>query len=306
MSSGPSRSIAVFALRLAGSSSISNASVGSRQARALAHQTARPSSDAQRKLTLSAIPKLRPVPSTVQCRTRTFSTSSAIAQGAEGTKTIRHPEHPTGIYFHLVPELSSASSDWKDAQSGAEGQRTSTWAITLLDQPPSSIEAASIMGFVRVTESAGDGPASGHVESGSSNDASASADPVAFSHANPSAVQPNPAFFELLHKTLRDECVEEDELLRFEAQMRKSGWAHVNDQREQLMPGRQAWPENILASIVFIDGELQARPKADGTGDSQGSYQPNDAYRLLTAQDGFIQLKQTWLDKVRKRCAEHN
>ncbi|KAE8250615.1 hypothetical protein A4X13_0g4554 [Tilletia indica] len=303
MSAGPSRSIVTGALRLVGPSRTSIASSG--QARALAQRTARPSTDAQRKFTVGAVSRRRPELPIARCMFRHFSTSSAIAQDTAGTKTIRHPEHPTGIYFHLSPELSSASSDWKDAQSGAEGQRTSTWAITLLEQPPSSIEAASIMGFVRVATNKTDGAPSGHVESESSGDASASADPVSFSHDNPSALQPNPAFIDLLHKTLRDECVEEDELLRFEAQMRKSGWAHVNDQREQLMPGRQAWPENIIASVAFIDGELQARPKA-GEGDGQGSYQPNDAYRLLTAQHGFIQLKETWLEKVRKRCAEHN
>ncbi|KAK0536979.1 hypothetical protein OC834_000974 [Tilletia horrida] len=245
---------------------------------------------------------------------RSFSTSAAAAfsaspasSGAEGSKTIRHPEHPTGIYFHLQPELGSASSDWKDAQSGAEGQKTTTWAISLLEQPPSSADAASIIGFVRAASgSSSTGPPSGHVE-GDGGAQAAGTDPVTFSHAHPDAFFPNPAFLDLLHQTLRDECVEEDELLRFEAQTRGSGWAHLNDQRELLMPGRQAWPDNIIASVAFVDGVLQVRSGGGDDGSEQKStYQPNDAYRLLTAQHGFIQLKETWLDKVRKRCAEKN
>jgi len=225
--------------------------------------------------------------------------ASSSNTSSSGTTTVRHPDHPTGIYFHLIPELSSASTDWKDAQSPAEGQQTSTWAVSLLETPPSSSDAASIMGFVRTATSDGSGsggPASGHVEGKDAGEATASpTDPVAFSHANPAAIQQNPAFFELLHKTLQTECVQSDELLRFEAQTRGSGWVHLNDQRELLMPGRQAWPENIIASVAFVDGELQEK-----------SYQPNDAYRLVTAQDGFLQLKETWLEKVRRHCQEAN
>ncbi|KAK0550441.1 hypothetical protein OC845_002684 [Tilletia horrida] len=248
---------------------------------------------------------------TAQSFSGAFSTS-APSQQADGsssssTKTIRHPTHPTGVYFHLLPELSSASKDWKDSQSSKEGERSSTWAVSLLPTPPSNIDAASIMGYIRVSDSAGnkDGtPPSGHVEDGAVPGGESGDSVVEFAHAHPAAFQPNPSFLELLHKTLREECVEKDELLKFEAATRTSGWAHVNDGRELLMPGRQAWPENIIASIAFTDGELRVRDESGDT--SKGSYQPNDAYRLLTAQDGFIQLKETWLEKVRQRCEQHN
>ncbi len=61
------------------------------------------------------------------------------------------------------------------------------------------------------------------------------------------------------------------------------------------MPGRIATPENILSSIAFVDSVIQP-----------GSYQRNDTYRLLTKEEGFLQVQEHWLPKLLERLKENN
>jgi hypothetical protein len=61
------------------------------------------------------------------------------------------------------------------------------------------------------------------------------------------------------------------------------------------MPGRIATPENIIASVAFVDSSLQP-----------DSYQPNETYRVLTKEEGWMQLQEQWLEVVRKRMKASN
>lgn len=61
------------------------------------------------------------------------------------------------------------------------------------------------------------------------------------------------------------------------------------------MPGRIPTPENILASVAFVDGKLEP-----------GSYERNDTYRFVTAEEGLMQLNERWLPKVRAACQKAN
>lgn len=56
------------------------------------------------------------------------------------------------------------------------------------------------------------------------------------------------------------------------------------------MPGRIATPENIIASVAFVDGVLIPE-----------SYERNASYRLVTGYEGPIQMPGTWLEKIRAR-----
>ena len=129
---------------------------------------------------------------------------------------------------------------------------TSTYAISFLPKPPSLPTSASIIAFITAPPS--------------------NKTPIyELAVQKPDLVEANRGFLELLHDTLKRECVQ-DGLLEYEAALRKDGWAHLNgtwqaeglvgrghactdcplatpiaDQRHPLMPGRIATPENIIA-----------------------------------------------------------
>lgn len=54
-------------------------------------------------------------------------------------------------------------------------------------------------------------------------------------------------------------------------------------------------PLLVIQMVAFTEGQI--RPD---------SYEPNDVYRIVTAEEGFIQLRPNWLDLVTKRCKEIN
>ncbi|UZJ51593.1 hypothetical protein CBS101457_000913 [Exobasidium rhododendri] len=186
---------------------------------------------------------------------RSFATSSVLR--STPTKTIKDPDHPSGVYFHQLPD-------------------SNRYAISFLSQPPSSSSSASIVGFVTPP--------------------SANQIPIyELIVEKPDLVDANRAFTQLMHETLKEECVPQDGLLEYEALLRKDGWAHLNDQRHPLMPGRIATPENIIASVAFTDGELKME-----------SYEPNDVHRIVTSEEGFMELRPNWLMFIKDKCEKVN
>lgn len=116
-------------------------------------------------------------------------TTSRINQ-VESSTTVKDPDHPSGLYYHQLP-----GSD--------------RYTISFLSKPPSSPQSASIIAFVNCP---------------------ASSQQAVYDLAlqNPDSVEANPAFLELMHDTLKNECVPQDGLLEYEAMLRKDGWAHLN------------------------------------------------------------------------------
>ncbi|PWN88866.1 hypothetical protein FA10DRAFT_131472 [Acaromyces ingoldii] len=151
------------------------------------------------------------------------------------------------------------------------------YAVSLLSAAPSSPTAASVVATFQ------------------SRSAGTDADLFDEAQSNPDRVSANKAFLTLLHATLKDVCVPQDGLMQYEAALRKSGWIHASDPRHPLMPGRIPTPENIFATVAFTEGEL--RPE---------SYEANDTYRIVTAEEGFMQLRPHWHDFVCKACEAVN
>ncbi|PWN35605.1 uncharacterized protein FA14DRAFT_189549 [Meira miltonrushii] len=183
--------------------------------------------------------------------------------------------------FHSTRSVNLASQTVKDP-SHPTGiyfhplPSSNQYAISLLPKSPSSPTSASIIGFIK------DQP-----------DSSGEIYDIAV--RNPDLVEPHPPFIQLMHDVLKNECVPQDGLLEYEAYLRTDGFAHVADPRHPLMPGRIPTPENIIAMVAFTEGQI--RPD---------SYEPNDVYRIVTSEEGFIQLRPNWLDLVTKRCKEIN
>lgn len=159
----------------------------------------------------------------VECSARTRPAYNARRTLAtSSSQSIRDAEHPTGLWYHPLP----GSSDLK------------RYAVSYLSQAPSSNDAQDVIAVVEVT---GD------------------SDPATFSRQNPDRVKANPAFWKLLHDTLKEDVVAggKDAILTQEADLREDGWAHLagecgeacdkydstltscpTDQRQLLMPGR--------------------------------------------------------------------
>ncbi|KDN45314.1 hypothetical protein K437DRAFT_123621 [Tilletiaria anomala UBC 951] len=175
-----------------------------------------------------------------------------------------------------IKDPSHPTGIWYHSLNPSSGQR---WAVSLLPEAPSRPEAASILGVLSQT------PGKGFE----------SAQPYELAASSADNFATNAGFVQLLHKVLKEEIVPSDPTLEFEAKNRESGWAHITDSRHALMPGRIATPENILASIAFTDSAVHP-----------DSYQANETYRVLTKAEGWIQLKQEWLQKVRRALLEKN
>jgi hypothetical protein len=111
----------------------------------------------------------------------------------------------------------------------------------------------------------------------------------------PDLVKVNKAFVDLLHKAMKSEAVANDGMLEYEAHLRKDGFAHVSDPRHPLMPGRIPTPENIIGMVAFTDSQIRLE-----------SYEPNDTYRIITHEEGFIQLKPFWHDAIIKNVEKAN
>ncbi|CBQ71942.1 conserved hypothetical protein [Sporisorium reilianum SRZ2] len=194
---------------------------------------------------------------------RGFSSTSTRSDGS-GRTTVKDPEPQTGLYYH--PTQISISRGTDQPTSTVDG-----WAISFLPTPSASEDA--IIAYVLPTSS-------------SSQDA----EPAAFVRANPDRIRINAAGWKIMHDVLKNDVVPNDDLLKFEASTRESGWAHLTDLRHPLMPGRIATPENIIASVAFTEGKLNVE-----------SYEENKSYRLVTGYEGPIQMADSWIEKLRKR-----
>ncbi|SPO21920.1 uncharacterized protein UTRI_01907_B [Ustilago trichophora] len=197
-------------------------------------------------------------------RSRSFS-SSVTLTNASGRTTVKDPEPQTGLYYH--PTQISISRGPDQPSNTVDG-----WAISFLAQPSDSEDA--VIAYVLPTNTS------------SSQDS----EPADFIRANPDRIRINPAGWKIMHDVLKHEVVPNDDLLKFEASTRESGWAHLTDLRHPLMPGRIATPENIIASVAFTEGELNVE-----------SYEENKSYRLVTGYEGPIQMSDSWIGKLRKR-----
>lgn len=196
---------------------------------------------------------------------RSFSSTSCTQAEGSGRTTVKDPEPQTGLYYHPT-QISIAREPNKPAET-VEG-----WAISFLPDPSSSEDAT--IAYVLPTNTS------------SSQDS----EPADFVRANPDRIRINPAGWKIMHDVLKNEVVPNDDLLKFEASTRESGWAHLTDLRHPLMPGRIATPENIIASVAFTEGQLNVE-----------SYEENKSYRLVTGYEGPIQMADNWIEKLRKR-----
>ncbi|CAO1617539.1 unnamed protein product [Sympodiomycopsis kandeliae] len=140
------------------------------------------------------------------------------------TKSIKDPEHPTGLWYHSLPGATSGAT---------------RYAVSYLSQSPSSEHSKDVIATF-------DAPSS------------QSADPAAFARQNPDRVTANKAFWTLLHEALKEDVVagEKDAILVQEADLREDGWAHLADQRQLLMPGRIPTPDAIIASVSFANCKI--------------------------------------------------
>lgn len=209
-----------------------------------------------------------PTPLTLSARiskpARPFS-STALRTDSSGRSTVKDPEPQTGLYYH--PTQIRISRGEGESSTTVDG-----WAISFLPKPSASEDA--VIAFILPTNIS------------SSQDA----EPADFVRANPDRIRINPAGWKIMHDVLKNEVVPNDDLLKFEASTRESGWAHLTDLRHPLMPGRIATPENIIASVAFTEGELNVE-----------SYEENKSYRLVTGYEGPIQMADSWIEKLRRR-----
>lgn len=188
-------------------------------------------------------------------------------------KAVKDPEAQTGLYYH--PTQISVSHGPDQPVETAEA-----WAISFLSEAPRT-EDAVIAYLLPPLTSPADNSNVHHL---------AASDPAEYIRANPDRVRINAKGWRLMHDVLRTEVVAHDDLLQFEADTRGSGWAHLTDLRQPLMPGRIATPESIIASVAFVEGQLDI-----------DSYQINESYRLVTGYEGPIQMADTWIQKIRQR-----
>ncbi|PWN21470.1 hypothetical protein BCV69DRAFT_282193 [Microstroma glucosiphilum] len=149
------------------------------------------------------------------------------------------------------------------------------YAISLLPSSPPSETHLSVLGHITLP--------------------SASTDPITFARENPDELVVNKVFWSLLHETLKEDVVrgQKDENLIQEADLRDAGWAHLADERQLLMPGRIPTPDAIIASVSFTDCTI-----------APDSYEINDTYRPVTREEGFIVLRDVWLEALKARLAK--
>lgn len=67
------------------------------------------------------------------------------------------------------------------------------------------------------------------------------------------------------------------------------------------MPGRIPTPDSIFSTVAFVDGKFCV----DESGSVDG-YEINDTYRLVTKEEGPMQLREEWLEVIRKKLEEVN
>lgn len=127
---------------------------------------------------------------------------SNFSTTAPRDKSVQDKDHPNSLWYHTV-----------------SGNRI---AVTHSSTPPSSADSPHVM-------------ASFESKNGD-------ADPISYARENPDDVHANKAFWDLLHKTLKEDVVakEKDELLQQEADLREDGWAHLAGELAKGWSGKRA------------------------------------------------------------------
>jgi hypothetical protein len=117
-------------------------------------------------------------------------TFHSSAPALSSLKTIKDPHHPSGVYYHPLSDSNQ-------------------YAISFLEKPPTSSSSASIIAYVTPPPS--------------------SKEPIYdLIVQKPDLLEANKKFVQLLHETLKEQCVPQDGLLEYEALLRTDGWAHLN------------------------------------------------------------------------------
>ncbi|KAI0826213.1 hypothetical protein BC629DRAFT_1578645 [Irpex lacteus] len=165
--------------------------------------------------------------------------NTSVVVGPKAVDTFPDPERP-GLYYHLYHPPSPASDT------------TPVFAISFLQNAPTSADAPSIIGWLPALEG----------EQPGLND-----------------FRENPNFREILHEAiqsgLRDEV---DDIQINGAIQTQQGWMHIHDERNIPALGRIGDPDDIIASVRVEEGKILAE-----------TYQPMPAYRLCTS-DGVLKL----------------
>ncbi|CEH14660.1 hypothetical protein CBOM_02486 [Ceraceosorus bombacis] len=175
------------------------------------------------------------------------------AQTTTSSSPFHDDVHANGIFYHALT---------------SSGDR---YALSYSSKVPSSAEQPSVLGILSL-------PSSAQITAQDGSRLAPSQ--LAQSHAEDFVTNPN--FHSFLHSVLKLAALD-DGMIQYEAFLRKSGFAHVADQREQLMPGRIPYPENILASIGFDNQELVGE-----------TYSPNEVHRIITKELGVMVLRPAW------------
>lgn len=152
------------------------------------------------------------------------------------------------------------------------------WAASLLERAPKDRNSLSVIGLIAAK--------------GQSPDEALRSFPDHF--------QSNPEFWNALHKVLKEQ-IPHDDILQFEADMRRDGWAHLcgthladTDARHMAMPGRISPPEAIFGSVAFTDAKLDPE-----------TYERNETYRFAVKNDGPMKLRENWLKAIRDYIENH-
>ncbi|KAF8208241.1 hypothetical protein K438DRAFT_1813667 [Mycena galopus ATCC 62051] len=98
----------------------------------------------------------------------------------------------------------------------------------------------------------------------------------------------NPEFRALLHQVIQDGLREKVDAVQINgATQLGNGWMHIHDERNIPALGRIGDPDDIIASVLIEDGEIQAE-----------TYQAMPSYRICTS-DGPTQLTPGLAQKLR-------
>ncbi|TFK31460.1 hypothetical protein BDQ12DRAFT_694114 [Crucibulum laeve] len=90
---------------------------------------------------------------------------------------------------------------------------------------------------------------------------------------------PNPEFIQILHQSIKDGLRDQvDDIQINGGRQLQDGWMHIHDQRNIPALGRIGDPDDIIASVLVKDSEIQPE-----------TYQPMPSYRVCTV-DGITQL----------------
>jgi len=104
------------------------------------------------------------------------------------------------------------------------------------------------------------------------------------SSANPSIenFEPNPTFVQTLQQAIRQVLDRHaDETLEAEAKARGEGWMHICDNRITPTLNRVPDPEDILGSVMVVDGKI-----------IPSSYQTMPSYRVVSGESGPLVLSE--------------